>query len=244
MATDTNSKSITATLPTGAQDAAKAANAKNGKSEPAKSAGGAGAIGQQEFLTLLITQLQNQDPLNPMDSQQFAVQLAQFTQVEQLVSLNQKFDNFANQTNSVGSMAQFLGKQVTLKDGPITIEKGKGPNLQIDVPNGTQSLRVQFLDAADKVVGQEVVDGGLSAGKQIFALDGVTVPDGEYTTRIQAVTSAGGFSEVKAKSVGVVEGFVLQPNPALLVGGQHVKVDSIEEVIGVVGSVGESEERS
>jgi len=219
-------KNPTATLPGGTAETIAAKNAANNKT--AQTSKEKDAIGQKEFLTLLITQLQNQDPLNPMDSQQFAVQLAEFSQVEQLISLNQKFDPGADNT-SVGSMAQFLGRQVALKDEPLKIAQGKGPNLMVDVPAGVQSARVDFINSDNKVVGSEQL--ALQAGKQQLVLDGVTVPDGEYDVRVVGVSSTGSFTELKARAVGIVEGFVLQPTPALLIGGQQVEVDKVEEVL-------------
>lgn len=231
MATDAINKNPSATVPAGTQESIAAKNAANGKATT--KSGEKNAVGQQEFLKLLVTQLQNQDPLNPMDSQEFAVQLAQFSQVEQLVSLNKKFDDVFNTGNSVSSMSQFLGHQVTLRDSGFNIASGKGPNLLLDIPEGTKSLRVDFYNSSNTKVGSEQVDSDLQAGKQIFALDGIKVPDGEYSVRAVAVNSSGSFQDLEAKATGTVEGFVLQPSPALLINGQHVDVDQIAEVLAL-----------
>ena len=230
MATDSTNKLPGATVGAGTSAQIDAANEKNNKKT--QTAQEKNAIGQQDFLKLLINQLQNQDPLNPMDSQQFAVQLAQFSSVEQLVSINKKLDGGLGEgsSGSVSSLSQFLGKQVTLKDQPVSVSKGKGPDLLIDVPAGSQSLRVDFYDKDNKKIGQEQTSGVPAAGKQVFALDGVTVPDGEYDLRVMAVNAAGTFSEIPAQQTGLVEGFVLSPKPALLVGGQEIEVDSIQAV--------------
>ena len=53
------------------------------------------ALGRDAFLTMLVAQLQNQDPLNPMDGTDFSAQLAQFSQLEQLINLNDSMDNLA-----------------------------------------------------------------------------------------------------------------------------------------------------
>jgi flagellar basal-body rod modification protein FlgD len=229
MATEGINKNPQAVLPPGTERTIAEKNAANNKVKQTKVE--KDAIGQQEFLTLLITQLQNQDPLNPMDSQEFAVQLAQFSQVEQLISLNKKFDEgMQGAAGSVSTMAQFLGRQVALKDEPIQIAQGKGPSLMVDLPQGVQSLRVDFVDSENKVIGSQQVAEGLQAGKQVLSLDGVTVPDGEYEVRVMAVASTGSFQQLKARAVGIVEGFVLQPEPALIVGGQQVAMDKVEEV--------------
>jgi flagellar basal-body rod modification protein FlgD len=66
--------------------------------DPFASAAG-GALGKDEFVKLLVTQMQNQDPLNPMDGKELATQLAQFSSVEQLININDKLDNLAKLIN-------------------------------------------------------------------------------------------------------------------------------------------------
>jgi len=237
MATDDINKLPGATVGAGTAAVVDAANAKN--KTKVKTPEEKNSIGQQDFLKLLINQLQNQDPLNPMDSQQFAVQLATFSSVEQLVSINKKLDggvNGASGSGSVGSLSQFLGKQVTLKDQEVNVSKGKGPELLIDVPTGSQSLRVDFYDKDNKKIGQEQYQGVPKPGQQVFALEGVTVPDGNYDLRVMSVNAAGTFSEIPARQTGLVEGFVLLPKPALLVGGKEIDVENVQEVREFVNS--------
>jgi flagellar basal-body rod modification protein FlgD len=230
MATDSVNKLPGAILGAGAQAQAEAANAKNGKT--AKTKEEKNAVGKEDFLKLLITQLQNQDPMNPMDSQQFAVQLAQFSSVEQLVSINKKLDGGlgGGESGGAASLSQFLGKQVTLKDQEVNVSKGKGPDLMLDVPIGTQSLRVDFYDKDNKKIGQETLEGTPAAGKTILSLDGVTVPDGDYDVRVLGVKADGTFGRIPARQTGMVEGFTLSPNAALLIGGKEVLVESVQEV--------------
>jgi flagellar basal-body rod modification protein FlgD len=67
-------------------------------SDPFANAAG-GSLGKDEFVKLLVTQMQNQDPLNPMDGKELATQLAQFSSVEQLININDKLDNLAKLIN-------------------------------------------------------------------------------------------------------------------------------------------------
>ena len=84
-------------------------------------------LGQQEFLQLLVAQLQNQDPVNPMDGAQFASQLAQFNSVEQLIGVNQGLNNLgisqdlmgASLTNSMA--ASLTGKEVRALSNQISL---------------------------------------------------------------------------------------------------------------------------
>src|SRR5215469_6276624 len=70
------------------------------------------------FLTLLTTQLQNQDPLQPMDSNQFTQQLVQFSQVEQQINSNQNLETLISATKNQTSQSavSYLGKSLTIKD--------------------------------------------------------------------------------------------------------------------------------
>ena len=188
---------------------------------------GSSKLGQKEFLTLLVTQLQNQDPLNPMDNQQFAVQLAQFSSLEQLIDIDKKLG--AGGTGSAASLATFLGTEVALKDGQVKVAGGKGSNLLVDVPAGAQGGRVDLMDKAGAVVGSvDLAD--LQPGKQVIKLDGLNVPDGSYDVRAVVVNAEGKFSDLPAKVTGTVEGFVVTPEPALLVGGEHVALADVTEV--------------
>ena len=184
-------------------------------------------LGKNEFLTLLITQLKNQDPEAPADSKEFAVQLAQFTQVEKLVSIDQKL---GAQSSALGSMAGYLGQQVVLNAKDVEVKGGQGGQLQVNLPQDAASLQVQFLSKNGEVVGEKQV-GGLSAGKATVALDGLTLPDGTYGIKVSAVSSRGGGAFTPSVSVaGLVTGFIPGPDPKLIVGGREVSVSQIKEV--------------
>lgn len=186
-------------------------------------------VGQQDFLSLLVHQLQNQDPLNPMDSQQFAVQLAQFSQVEQLVAINQKLDSAGTGSASAGSLAGFLGQEVILDGETLSVRGGKAQNLLVDVPAGTRSIRVDLLNDQGQVVGSKNIDNP-KAGEQALSMEGLEVVEGEYGTRIVSVDANGRFSELKGRYSGTVEGFIMGPDPKLIVNGSEVAVSEISEV--------------
>lgn len=185
-------------------------------------------LGQQEFLSLLVNQLKNQDPLNPLDSQQFAAQLAQFSSLEQLVSINKKLDG--GSTGSMSSMASFLGHEVVLDEQAAKISGGSGPNVLVEIPQGSSSARVDLLNEAGKVVGSKTFTD-LKPGRQLLSLSDIGAPDGSYELSAVAVGRNGQFVEVEPKITGTVEGFVLQPEPALIVGGESIKVEDVVEVV-------------
>jgi flagellar basal-body rod modification protein FlgD len=185
-------------------------------------------LGQQEFLSLLVNQLKNQDPLNPLDSQQFAAQLAQFSSLEQLVSINKKIDG--GSTGGMSSMASFLGHEVVLAKQAAKVSEGSGPNVFVEIPPGSSSARVDLLNEAGKVVGSKTFTD-LKPGRQVLSLSDIGVPDGSYGLSGVAVGRDGQFVKFEPKITGTVEGFVLQPEPALIVGGESIKVEDVVEVV-------------
>lgn len=188
------------------------------------------AMGQQEFLSLLVNQLQHQDPLNPMDSQEFSVQLAQFSQLEQLISINKNLSEGGS--GSISNMTSFLGHEVMLKDGAASVEKGQGPNVVVDIPEGLQSMRLDVISPEGGVAQSLSIDATkLEAGKRVIGLDNLTVPDGDYTLRLVAVDEQGAFKDLPHKITGTVEGVVMEPEPRLLVNGREVSLDEISEVL-------------
>ena len=96
-------------------------------------------MGKDEFLKILITQLQNQDPSSPMEDKEFITQMAQFSSLEQTTNLNQSFSNLATQLTG-NQAVSLLGKNVTLQDlgGSIisgrveAVTGGAKPQLQIN----------------------------------------------------------------------------------------------------------------
>jgi len=187
-------------------------------------------INQQEFLNLLVHQLQNQDPLNPMENQEFAVQLAQFSQLEQLININGKLDSGGvGGGDSVASMASFLGTEVALKDATFTVADGHNPNIMFDMPAGAQSARVDIINEAGTVVASKNIED-LTVGKKIVDFNGVSIPEGTHDFRVVAVNATGQFDELEGKVTGTVEGFVLEPESALLVNGVQVPLASVVEV--------------
>ena len=184
-------------------------------------------VGRDEFLQLLITQLKNQDPEAPLDSKEFAVQLAQFTQVEKLISID---DKLTKQSENVGSMAGYLGQQVVLNSSDVFVKGGQGGQLQLQVGQDADNVRVQFLDRDGKVVGEKLI-GQLSKGKQLVSLDQVAVADGTYSIKVSASSRLGaGQFGIAAAVAGLVSGFIPGPDPKLIVNGREIAVAEVKEV--------------
>jgi flagellar hook assembly protein FlgD len=107
---------INRTMP--ARDTAPPAAAAGSNSDSASNAitaAAGGAMGKDQFVQLLVTEMKNQDPMNPMDGKELAAQLAQFSSVEQLMNINTKLDNFT--TLFTGSSTPTTGTGSTTTQG-------------------------------------------------------------------------------------------------------------------------------
>jgi len=185
-------------------------------------------MGQVEFMQLLIAQLKNQDPEAPVDSKEFAVQLAQFTQVEKLTAIDQKLASQSQ--NNISSMAGYLGQQVKLSGSEVAVSGGQGGQLQIDLSAATPLVKVDLLDGDGKVVGTKTFEN-LNAGKNLVTLDGLGIKDGRYGFSVAATRPSGaGVYQPAAAVSGLVTGFVPGPDPKLVIGNQEYSVGAVQEV--------------
>lgn len=191
-----------------------------------------------QFLTLLTTQLKNQNPLSPMDTNQFTQQLVQFAQVEQQLKSNDRLDSIASsaRNSEAASLSSYIGKSITT-DG-ITSELGSsGATWSLSPPRATSKATITISDSKNNVVGIQTQP--LSAGTQSFSWDGRTssglkAPAGLYTIKVDAVDASGQKVIVDTAVSGKVDGIDLAGSaPALMVGKNRVTTSAIKQVSGL-----------
>lgn len=144
----------------------------------------------QDFLKLLTTQLQNQDPTAPLDTNQFTQQLVQFAQVEQQLATNSHLERLINvqETTQLTALTPLIGRTVEAESSQVALQWGEARGaytLRADATGVTITIR----DASGRVVAQG--PGEAKAGRQEFAWDGRDAagnawPDGAYTVTVQA----------------------------------------------------------
>lgn len=188
-----------------------------------------GEIGQTEFLNMLVTQLKNQDPMNPMDNDQFAVNLAQFSQLEQLVSINGKLGSTEGGGGDFSSLASYLGNEVVLNTETINVEKGQADSLQVNLPTDAYDVMVDLIDKSGQVVETKSL-GAVTKGKHTLNVSGLQADGGEYQFKVRAKTTAGSEVRIDAAVAGIVSGFMPGADPMLLVGGREVSPSDVKEV--------------
>lgn len=195
------SVSGTSTTPTTASDNAGVSLAKN----------------FDTFLTLLTTQLKNQDPTSPMDSKEFTNQLVQFSQVEQSINQNKNLEKLlaAFMSQQAGNNLNFIGKIVDVDDNRVKLQDGGNAFWSYELPKGVMNMQYRILDEKGKIVRTVQVASeeaaGFKPGRVEVAWDGKdsqgnTVPGGTYKLEVVAKDSAGKTVEgVKVFARGYVE---------------------------------------
>lgn len=153
-------------------------------------------MGKEDFLTLLVAQLKNQDPLNPDDPTEFTSQLAQFSSLEQLTNINESMENMAasNANSDRFATLQTIGKNVIYQDSGFSYNGQDGAQLgyKLDGEASEVTLSIKRNGSVIKVLnGTE-----LSKGNHILNWDGLTetgatAERGTYTVSVSVKTADG-----------------------------------------------------
>jgi flagellar basal-body rod modification protein FlgD len=188
----------------------------------------------QEFLQLLTTQLQHQDPLSPMDTNQFTQQLVQFAGVEQQLKTNSDLDQLVtlNKTSQATAALSFVGATVTA-DGSTTQLKNGVAVWNVTSPSAA-TASVSILDQNGNTVwtGKQT----LNTGAQSFSWNGSTsngtvAPDGLYTIQITAQDASAQNVTVSTQYTGTVTGVDLSGSqPLLQVGSSYLTVSQVRSI--------------
>jgi flagellar basal-body rod modification protein FlgD len=211
-------------------------------------------LGKDAFLTLLLTQLQNQDPFNPMDDTDMTAQLAQYSQLEQLTNLN---ENVTSMTGYIQAQNQFqtltlIGKDVKAQSNLLSVTDGVvDMDVQMELSEGA-TLQVYILDESGTQV--RMYDWGLSeAGTYDFEWDGkntagTKVPDGLYQFQVTATNLSG--EAMEDGIVPIVSGKVTSVSfdeygqPIVHLGHSQISLSQVMEILqadSTSTSIGEEE---
>jgi flagellar basal-body rod modification protein FlgD len=170
------------------------------------------------FLSLLTTQLKNQDPTSPLDSNQFTQQLVQMTGVEQQLNGNSLLKQVvANTSNGISTAVTLIGKTVKATSDTANISNGQA-QWTYNLPANAADLKVQVVDSAGNIVHAEAPTN-MAAGDHAFSwngkdLTGTQLPNGgTYTLRVTATDASGATLATTNYVQGVVTG-VTQNNGA------------------------------
>jgi flagellar basal-body rod modification protein FlgD len=187
-----------------------------------------------QFLTLLTTQLRNQNPLDPLDTNQFTQQLVQFAGVEQQLKQNETLTALlgVSKATTGASAIGFVGQTVTADGAATQLKDGKAEWKLNASKGGTGTVTIK--DSSGKVVYSGTKT--LTAGDQTYSWDGKTstgaaAPDGEYTITVDGKDISGAAITVKTEITGKVDGIDFSTTvPTLLIGAIKVPLDKVKSV--------------
>ena len=169
----------------------------------AKQSSSGSNMDKEDFLMLLVTQFQYQDPLNPMEDQEFIAQMAQFSSLEQLMNLNDSMQGLTDATENqqMVNATSYIGKQVSITGntiGKVTDGEGKTTisTFRYAFGDNVKEGVLTVTDSTGKAVYTETLAGKM--GNQTFEFNwnglndkGVVVPDGTYVINLAAYNQAG-----------------------------------------------------
>ena len=187
------------------------------------------------FLSLLTTQLKNQDPLSPLDSNQFTQQLTQMSGVEAQLQTNALLQQVANNTGTgVSTAVSLIGKQVKATSDTANLTNGQAQWVY-NLPDGAADVKLTIVNAAGQVVHAEA-PSDLASGDHTLTwngkdLNGVKLPDGPYTLQITAHDASGKALSATSYVAGVVSA-VEQANGTTMItiGGTQVPWNQVVSI--------------
>ncbi len=197
----------------------------------------ASVMGKDDFLALLVTQLQHQDPLNPMDSTGFTAQLAQFSSLEELQNINTTLTGVGNaQTVLTNSQAvDYIGKQIQAVGDRLDLNNGQPVPIEFNLNQDAAGVYVRIYNQYGEFV-QDLEPGPMSAGLHSVAWDGVDhlnqqAPDGTYRYDVTAMDPDGNTVSVTSFTSGTVSGVYYKDGRAyLLTANQEIPLGSVVQV--------------
>ena len=145
-----------------------------------------GKLGKNEFLTMLIAQLEHQDPLNPVDGTEFTAQLAQFSSLEELQDINNNIGKLQSLQSSIGNFqaVSYIDRTIEATGNTIQVSDGNTEEILFSLDRDTKSVYINIYDSYGRLV-RDLEINSLTSGNQSFRWDGKnntgdSVADGAY----------------------------------------------------------------
>jgi flagellar basal-body rod modification protein FlgD len=184
------------------------------------------------FLTMLTTQLEHQDPLSPMDTAQFTEQLVMFSSVEQALATNQKLDQLIalQGGDRLSEAANLIGKQVNADGVSAALQNGEA-RIAYDLQANAEEVRILLMDQSGQIVRD--LKGSAAAGPHEIVWDGtdgngVRLPDGEYGLQVISADADGNPVPLAQGLAGIVTGVRLENDAIVLsLGSVDLRLDDV-----------------
>ncbi len=187
---------------------------------------------QDEFLRLLVAQMQNQDPLNPQDGAEFVAQLAQFTNIELGLETNERLESLqaSGQSSSRAAMMDLVGKSINADFSSFRLKAdGQPVELTLDLDGAADSVEIVINDETGKQV-RSIDLEGRGEGESAFQWDGLgndgkPLPPGSYTVEIIATHETEGVVGANATISGVANSVEFTEDGATMFGFGSLLLD-------------------
>jgi flagellar basal-body rod modification protein FlgD len=188
------------------------------------------------FLKLLTTQMQNQDPLDPMDTAQYTQQLVQYSQVEQSIEQTKTLKSILSSlgTQNLTQASSLLGRQVETNAAASGLSAETPAQWTWTAPREVASMTATITDASGKVVDTRAIDGGATAGS--VAWDGTTstgrkLGAGTYKIALEGLDATGNTLAVTPHAVGTVSDVQLNGGAVeVTINGMKVSSDALVRI--------------
>ncbi len=195
------------------------------------------ALGKSDFLTMLMAQIKNQDPLNPMDNTEFTAQMAQFTSLEQLFNVNDTLNMMVTSINSQNSVQalNIIGKEVTANGQNVHVKNGVSSDIAFTLPETASSVKIVVEDAAGNVV-KTIARGSMDEGDHTVTWNptndsGAQMDDGLYSYSVIAEDKNGKPIEASTFTKGIASGIAYEDGVAyVFIGNAKYMLSEITEV--------------
>jgi flagellar basal-body rod modification protein FlgD len=193
-------------------------------------------VGEQEFLTLLMTQLMNQDPLDPMDSAKFLDQINSLNMVKQLVSINEGVGQLMLGITSLNNQTavDLVGKVVVARGDTVVHEAGASSHdLYYELAGPAETVEIIVRGPDGDIIDRFVPVGSQDAGEHHWTwLPADDLPEGEYTFEVTALDVDEESVDTTTFIRGIVEELRFDTGvPVLIVGGNEITLDGILRVL-------------
>ncbi len=199
-----------------------------------------GELGQEDFMRLMVAQLQNQDPTKPMDNFEFLSQIAQFGTVDGIQGLQQSFSDLASLMNSNQTLqaAGLVGHKVVTQSNLGLLEQDQTLDATVDLPQGSPAVYLYIQDISGRLVHTRTL-GAAAAGEIDVQWDGTmdngdSAPPGQYRVSAEAVIE-GQTQGVSTYVHSMVQSVTIDPTGAgvklNLAGGDQVSLGQVKSIL-------------
>jgi len=189
-------------------------------------------MGKEEFLKMLIAQLKNQNPLNPLDGTEFTAQLAQFSSLEQLQNVYTELKALSQRQASLSNsqLISLIGQEVTARGNAFTAAGGP-VGLSYDLTQDANRVWVRIYDQQGGLV-DTITSQNQGSGTNSVTWSNTGSLAGNFTFEVTAADRAGNSMSVSGVTRGIVTGVnYREETPYLIVDGKEI---SISDVLSVV----------